>query len=170
MKKNKENNFLKDINSGKLKIKPKFQIFLEKIGLGGLFFLSIISLSFVFGFIYYWFIFNTEILTNDFILNFKILFSLAPVFWIFLFLFLFLILLLFLRQYDFSYKKPFLIIISVLVFLVLIFAYGFYKHPPARRFYQKQCNCMERQKKMIDLEKQGIIIEKQKEECPMMKR
>lgn len=168
MKKELGKKIIKDIKKGEIKMKSPVVVWIEKMGLNGLVLSTVLGMGFIFGFIYYWFIFNTPILSQDISSNIKILFYLAPLMWILVFGGLSILLLLFIRQYDFSYKKP-LSYILFLVFLSLVFfGYFFNQNQSTKQIYKKNCDCMERFSKIEELKKQGIISTDSPHKCSMM--
>jgi glucan phosphoethanolaminetransferase (alkaline phosphatase superfamily) len=158
----------KEIKTGEIKIKSSVIVWLEKIGLGGLVSATILGMGFIFGFIYYWYIFNTPVLNSDLLNNMKILFHLAPFAWILVFGILFFLLLSFLRQYDFSYKKPFSYILIFILFILIICGYFFNVSQPSKQIYKQNCDCVERFLKIEELKKQGIILPDSPQSCSMM--
>lgn len=168
MKTKLNSKIIKEIKTGEIIMTSPFVIWLEKAGLNGLVLLTILGMGFIFGFIYYWFIFNTPVLGNNFFDNIKILFYLAPLMWILVFGGLSILLLLFLRQYDFSYKKPISYILFFIFLSLTIFGYFFNQNQSTKRIYKQNCDCAERGRKIEMLKKQGIILPNSPQRCSMM--
>lgn len=158
----------KEIKTGEIRIKSPLIIWLEKIGLNGLVLLVMLGMGFIFGFIYYWFIFNTPVLSNDIFNNIKILFYLAPSMWVLVFGGLSVLLILFIRQYDFSYKKPLSFVLFFIFLLLIFFGYIFNQNKSAKQIYKQNCDCVERFQKIEELKRQGIILPESPQNCSMM--
>lgn len=127
------------IKKGEVTMRSKASIWTEKLKLNGGMIVLLVLLTAIAGFVFYWINSNNDLLfggygqygLSSFIQSFPYIFVIG-------FIALFIVLILIFRTFDFSYKRPFFIII---LFVALgIFAIGWVsiKQPMGQRLYQQE--------------------------------
>jgi hypothetical protein len=139
MKKTVANKIKQKINNGEIKMRSRLSIWFEKIGIDGSITLILVSLIIIAGLISYWANNNNDLLFAGYgrygLLSFIKSF---PYPLLVTFIFLFALLTFLFRKFDASYKKPFAIIISLILSLILLFGWFSSKQNFGKKLYQSQ--------------------------------
>ncbi len=141
MKKTIANSISQKIAKGEVKMRSHLSILIGKLGMNGSVVLILGLLTLIVGFVLFWINTNNDLLFGGYgkygFLSFIHSFPYI-LFGAFVFLFIFLTVIF--RQYDFSYKKPFFLILILLLGAIGIAGYISIKQPIGQRFYQKEGN------------------------------
>jgi len=127
------------IKKGEVTMRSKASIWTEKLELNGGMMILLILLTAIAGFIFYWINSNNDLLfggygqygLSSFIQSFPYIFVTG-------FIVLFIVLIRIFRTYDFSYKKPFFIIILSIALGILIIGWVSIKQPMSQQLYQQE--------------------------------
>lgn len=127
------------IKREEIAMKSQFSVWAERFGLNGGMVIVLALLCTIAGFVFYWINSNNDLLfggygqygLSSFVQSFPYIFVIG-----FIILFIFLIFII--RTFDFSYKRPFFVIISFIVFGVLIVGWISVKQPVSQRLYQQE--------------------------------
>ena len=118
------------INQGQVKMKSRLNILAGELGLGSGVVLSSFILMFVLAGLIYWLRANQDLLSfSGPYRGIRLFLQTFPYLWLMVFIALFVFLSWLLKKYDFSYKKPLIIILSVIVALVGILSLFLQQHP-----------------------------------------
>lgn len=139
MKKTIANSITDKIKRGEVTMRSQLSIWTEKSGLNGGLFILLALLCTIAGFIFYWVNSNNDLLLDgygryglySFLQSFPYLFLIG-------FITLFILLIVLFRRYDFSYKKPFSIIILIIIIGIIAVAWFSIRQPMGQRFYQQE--------------------------------
>jgi len=139
MKKTVADKIKQKINRGEIKMRSRLSVWFEKIGIDSGVTLILISLVFIAGLISYWTNNNNDLLFAGYgrygLLSFAQSF---PYLLLILFIFLFILLTMLFRKFDASYKKPFVVILSLILSLVLLFGWFSSKQNFGKKLYQRE--------------------------------
>lgn len=139
MKKTLVDTLIKKINKGEIKMKSQFSVWTEKLGVNGGIFTLLALLILLIGFILYWINSNNDLLFGgygkpgfySFIQSFPyVLLAISII--------LFIVLTFFFRTFDFSYKKPFFLILIFVIMGILTMGWISSKQPISQRIYQQE--------------------------------
>lgn len=121
------------IRNDDIRMRSRLSVWAEKAGLKSLFVGLLFFLTLIAGLIVLWISLNSDLLISGYgaygILSFIESFPYIP---IIVFTGVFVVMVRILRRYDFSYKKPLLITLSVLMIIVVLSAYLLNKTPQSR--------------------------------------
>jgi len=139
MKKTIADSISDKIKRGELTMRSKASIWTEKLELNGGMIVLLVLLTAIAGFVFYWINSNNDLLFGEygqyglasFVQSFPYIFVIG-----FIVLFIFLILIF--RKFDFSYKKPFFIIILFVVLGILVIGWISIKQPMSQQIYQQE--------------------------------
>ncbi|PIV62500.1 hypothetical protein COS12_02130 [Candidatus Roizmanbacteria bacterium CG01_land_8_20_14_3_00_33_9] len=139
MKKTIVDKITNKIKKGEITMKSQLSIWTEKLGLDGGIVIIFSLLIFLAGFILFWMNSNNDLLFGgygkyglfSFIQSFPYILGV-----VFTLLFLFLIIIF--RKFDFSYKKPFLIILLFILVGIILLGWISIKQPLGQRIYQQE--------------------------------
>jgi hypothetical protein len=139
MSKNLKKQILQQIKKRKIKVKSNFNIWAQRLGLGSGVVLAVLSLVFLAAATIYWIRTNQDLLIHPFRQGrgLQIFLLTFPYLLIMTAIVLFILLSWLLKKYDFSYKKPFLAIFSVLIGLVIIVGLWSHQHPFLAHFFRR---------------------------------
>jgi len=125
------------IKKGELIMRSPFSIWIEKLSLDSGLIMIIILLILVSGLTFYWTNNNFELIFGGYgkygLLSFVQSF---PYFLLVLFVFLFVLLIFLFRKFDVSYKKPFIVIFSMIFSFVLLFGWISTQYPLGQKLYR----------------------------------
>lgn len=139
MKKNIANTIRKQIQSGTLSMRSSVSIWAEKLGIGSGLILLLLVLIFLMGSILYWNSINSELLYPGYGgFGIRSYLESFPYLLVILFVFFFILGSFLLRKYDFSYKQPFMLILSVVLGAVLLLGWATLFAPGGKQFYRQQ--------------------------------
>jgi len=137
MKKTVADTIQSKIKRGELTMRSSFSVWIEKLSLDSGVIMIIISLILISGLTFYWTNNNNELLFGGYgkygMLSFIQSF---PYFLLVLFIFLFLMLTFLFRKFDMSYKKPFIVIFSIIFSFILLFGWISTQYPLGQRLYR----------------------------------
>lgn len=127
------------IKKGEVTMKSQFSIWTEKLKLNGSIMLLLAFLTLIAGFVFYWINSNNDLLfggygrygLSSFLQSFPYIFVIG-------FIALFIVLILIFRTFDFSYKKPFAIIILFVALGILVIGWISIKQPMSQQLYQQE--------------------------------
>lgn len=127
------------IKKGEVSMRSHLSIWAEKIGLNGSMVLLLALLTLIVGFIFYWINSNNDLLfggygwygLSSFFQSFPYIFAMG-----FIVLFIFLTFLF--RKFDFSYKKPFFLILLFVAIGLFITGWISIKHPWSQKIYRQE--------------------------------
>lgn len=139
MKKTIANSVSEKIKRGEVTMRSQLSIMTEKFGLNGGISILLVLLCTIAGFVFYWINSNNDLLfggygqygLSSFVQSFPYIFVLG-----FIALFIFLIAIF--RRFDFSYKKPFFLIIIFVAIGILIMGWVSIKQPISQKIYQRE--------------------------------
>jgi len=139
MKKTIADSVSEKIKKGELTMRSKPSIWIEKLKLNGSMIVLLVLLTAIAGFVFYWINSNNDLLfggygqygLSSFIQSFPYIFVIG-----FIALFIFLILIF--RTFDFSYKRPFFIIILFVALGILVLGWVSIKQPMSQQLYQQE--------------------------------
>lgn len=139
MKKTIANSISEKIKRGEITMRSQLSIWAEKFGLNSSMIILFLLLCTMAGFILYWINSNNDLLfggygkygISSFVQSFPYIFVIG-----FIVLFTFLILIF--KRFDFSYKKPFSIILFLVVIGALLAGWFSIKQPIGQRLYQQE--------------------------------
>lgn len=127
------------IEKGQVKMKSGLNILAEKLGLGSGLILAGLLLTLILSWLIYWTRANQDLITvAGPYRGVKIFLQTFPYLWLIGFISLFIFLSWLLRKYDFSYKKPLVIILAFIIGLFAAGAYLFQSHPVLANYLRKQ--------------------------------
>lgn len=139
MKKTIADTLIKKIKTGEVVMKSQLSIWAEKIGLNGSVIILLALLTTIIGFVIYWTNSNNDLLFGGYgqygLLSF---FQSFPYIFVVVFFLFFLFLIGIFRKFDFSYKRPFFMILFLILFGVLILGWISIKQPIGQRFYKQE--------------------------------
>lgn len=139
MKKNIANLIQRQIENGTLSMRSTASVWAEKLGVGSGLILLMLILIFLTGSILYWGSINNELLYPKYggfgIRSYLVSF---PYLLVILFVLIFILGSFLLRKYDFSYKQPFIFILSVVLGTVLLLGWATLFAPGGKQFYRQQ--------------------------------
>lgn len=139
MKKNITNTIRKQIQSGALSMRSSVSIWAEKLGIGSGLILLLLVLIFLMGGILYWNSINSELLYPGYGgFGIRSYLESFPYLLVILFVFFFILGSFLLRKYDFSYKQPFMFILSVVLGAVFLLGWATLFTPGGKQFYRQQ--------------------------------
>ena len=138
MKKTIADSVADKIKRGELTMRSQLSVWAEKLGVNGSIAVLSVFLILIAGFVFYWINSNNDLLfggygtpgLSSFVQSF-------PYFFIAIFIILFIILIFIFRTFDFSYKKPFFIILLFVVIGILITGWISIKQPMSQQIYQQ---------------------------------
>lgn len=139
MKKTIANSISEKIKRGEITMRSQLSIWAEKFGLNGSMIILFLLLCTIAGFILYWINSNNDLLfggygkygISSFVQSFPYIFVIG-------FIVLFTLLILIFKRFDFSYKKPFSIILFLVVIGALLAGWISIKQPIGQRLYQQE--------------------------------
>lgn len=139
MKKTIANSISEKIKKGEVTMRSQLSVMTEKFGLNGGLAIIMILLCSIAGFIFYWINSNNDLLfggygrygLSSFVQSFPYIFIIG-----FITLFIFLIIIF--RKYDFSYKKPFYLILLIVAIGILAIGWFSIKQPISQKIYQNE--------------------------------
>jgi len=139
MKKTVADKIKQKISKGEIKMRSRLSVLFEKVGIDSGITLILISLVLIAGLISYWANNNNDLLYAGYgrygLLSFVKSF---PYLLLVTFIFLFVLLTFLFRKFDASYKKPFAIILSLVLSLVLIFGWFSSRQSFGKKLYQRE--------------------------------
>jgi len=137
---NLEKQIMAKVKSGQVKMKSSLNILAEKLGLGSGLILAGLSLTLILACLIYWFRANSDLMALPIGRGHgpRLFFQTFPYLWLITFIVLFVLFSWLLKKYDFSYKKPLLIILAFLSALLLVFSLFFQRQPVLTSFLQKR--------------------------------
>ncbi len=139
MRKNIANTIRSQIQNGTLSMRSSASVWAEKLGLGSGLILLLLFLIFLTGSILYWNSTNSEFLYPGYgAFGVRSYFASFPYLLVILFVVLFTLGSYILRRYDFSYKQPFLLILSLVVGIILLLGWVSVHTPGGRQIYKQQ--------------------------------
>lgn len=128
----------KQIRDGKLTMRSTFSIWAEKLGIGSGAILLLLLLIFITGSLLYWITSNSDLLTGNGQLGIVSFFESFPYVLVLVFVIFFILLSALLRSYDFSYKQPFILVVSCILGTALMVGWASQQSPGGRAFYRQQ--------------------------------
>jgi len=141
MKKTIANTISQKIAKGEVKMRSRISILMGKLGMGGGVTLVLGFLVLIVGFVLYWFNTNNDLLFGGYgKYGFLSFIHSFPYILVGAFILLFIFLTFIFRRYDFSYKKPFLAILILVLCAIGFVGYLSIRQPIGQRFYQKEGN------------------------------
>ncbi|OGK64537.1 hypothetical protein A2209_02460 [Candidatus Roizmanbacteria bacterium RIFOXYA1_FULL_41_12] len=118
------------INKNQVAMKSRLNILAEALGLGSGVALSALILVFVLSWLIYWFRANQDLLTIPGpYRGIKLFLQTLPYLWVIGFISLFVFFSWLLKKYDFSYKRPLIVILAFVIGFFATGAYLFQSHP-----------------------------------------
>ena len=128
----------KKINNGEVSMKSQLSMLIEKIKIDGGIAILFAILTLIAGFIFYWINSNNDLLfggygkygISSFLQSFPYVFVIG-------FILLFILLIFIFRTFDFSYKKPFLLILLFVTIGTLVIGLISIKQPVSQQIYQR---------------------------------
>lgn len=139
MTKSNKQQIMSRIKSGKIKIKSRFNILSHKLGLGSGVVLAGLLLVFTVSGLIYWIRTNQDLatLTPGYGYRMRLFFLTFPYLWLMAFVLFFIFLSFLLKKYDFSYKKPFIMILALIIALISLLSIVSYQHPLLANYLRK---------------------------------
>jgi len=143
MKKSRANSILSAIHTGNIRMRSTWSIGLEKAGTGGLIAATLGVLTFLSGVVMFWFTANRDLLGSQygwygaasFVQSF-------PYISVMLFAACFLTLTVLLRRFDFSYKKPLLGILALILVAITVVSIAINNTPSSQAFIRRGAGYM----------------------------
>lgn len=139
MKKTITDRLTKKIKTGEVVMRSQLSIWAEKIGLNGSVIVLLILLTTIIGFVIYWINSNNDLLFGGYgRYGLSSFFQSFPYIFVVVFFLFFLFLIGIFRKFDFSYKRPFMIILFLILSGILILGWISIKQPIGQRFYKQE--------------------------------
>jgi len=139
MKKNVTNSIRRQIENGTLLMRSSASIWAEKLGIGSGLILLLLILIFLTGNILYWGSINNELLYPKYGgFGIRSYLESFPYLLVILFVLIFILGSFLLRKYDFSYKQPFIFILSIVLGAVVLLGWATLFAPGGKQFYRQQ--------------------------------
>ena len=125
------NQVMEEIKKGRVKIRSRFSIWAIQLGLNSGVFLVLLILIFSIAALMFWFNTNQDVVWGNYYGRYRLGLFLEnlPYLLVMLFIIAFVLLSAFIKKYDFSYKKPFLIILSSILAITIIFSWVSLRYP-----------------------------------------
>ncbi len=126
------------IKKGEISMRSQLSVWAEKMGINGGMAVLSVCLILISGFIFYWINSNNDLLFGGYgKYGLSSFFQSFPYIFVFGFIVLFIILTHLFRNFDFSYKKPFSIILIIVAVGILLIGWISIKQPMSQRMYQQ---------------------------------
>ncbi len=139
MKKTIADTVTNKITKGEIKMKSRFSIWAEKLGINGSMFVVFCFLTLTLGFILYWINSNNDLLLGGYgRIGLSSFFQSFPYLFVGVFIVLIILLTLLFRTFDFSYKKPLVFILLSVVVGIALLGWFSTKQPVGQRLYQQE--------------------------------
>jgi len=139
MKKTIADSVSEKIQKGEVTMRSKLSIAAEKFGLNMGMVMILMLLTLISGFVFYWINSNNDLLFGEYgQYGLSSFFQSFPYIFVIGFITLFIFLILVFRLFDFSYKKPFFIILLFVVAGILAIGWISIKQPISQRVYQQE--------------------------------
>lgn len=139
MKKTIADSISNKIKKGEVTMRSRSSVWVEKLGLDGSLVTLLVLLIIIAGFVFYWINSNNDLLFGGYgqygLVSF---FQSFPYIFVVVFFLFFLFLIGIFRKFDFSYKRPFFMILFLIFSGVLILGWMTIKQPIGQRFYNQE--------------------------------
>jgi len=128
---------LNKIQKGEVKMRSKLSVFTERLGIESSMILLFLGLIFFSGLVSLWFKTNSDLIFGEYgKYGLRSFIEAFPYLFVMIFIVFFILLSILLKKFDISYKKPFIIILSVILGLAMLFGLYSVNTPYGKRFYQ----------------------------------
>jgi len=139
MKKTIAETITNKIEKGEIKMKSRFSIWAEKLGINSSMFIVFGFLIFTLGFILYWINSNSDLLFGGYgEAGLSSFFQSFPYIFVAVFIVLLILLTFLFRTFDFSYKRPLIFILLFVVAGIALLGWFSIKQPAGQRLYQQE--------------------------------
>jgi len=139
MKKTITDTLTKKIKTGEVVMRSQLSIWTEKIGLNGSVIVLLVLLITIIGFVIYWINSNNDLLFGGYgKYGLASFFQSFPYIFVVVFILFFLFLIGIFRKFDFSYKRPFFVILFLILSGIMILGWISIKQPIGQRFYKQE--------------------------------
>jgi hypothetical protein len=137
MKKTIKNNILNKIQKGEVKMRSGLSVFAGKLGMESSIFILFLGLIFLSGLLSLWIKTNSDLVFGEYgRYGLRSFFQSFPYLFVLIFIVFFMLLRFLLKKFDISYKKPFIIILSVILGLAILFGIYSINTSYGKRLYQ----------------------------------
>lgn len=138
MKKTIADSISDKIKKGEISMRSQLSVWAEKMGINGSMAVLSVFLILISGFIFYWINSNNDLLFGGYgKYGLSSFFQSFPYIFVFGFIILFILLTFFFRNFDFSYKKPFSIILIIVAVGILLIGWISIKQPMSQQIYKQ---------------------------------
>jgi len=139
MKKTVANIIANKIKKGEMTMRSKLSILLEKMSVNGSLTMLFGLLVIIAGFVFYWVNSNNDLIFGGYgQYGLTSFFQSFPYIFVVVFILIFIFLIKIFRKFDFSYKKPFTIILLFILTGILLVGWISIKQPIGQKFYQRE--------------------------------
>ena len=128
---NLQEEIMAEIRQGRVKIRSRLSFWAARLGLGSEVFLVFLLFIFLLAGLLFWINLNEDLFLESGYGRYRLrlFFYNLPYLLVMLFIVVFVLLSKLIKKYDFSYKKPFLVILSVILALGLVFSWAMLRYP-----------------------------------------